>query len=158
MEFCRAGKKPESSKQRRSPQRKKQAEPKRLHHRIAERRVESSRVEFHLAILFSCVCELWTKVTSCCTAAGSVSAGDALLLLQMCRYATANYAQLQGDNQHSVACVKELQQACELLQDTKAPSERLVTWTLQVLLANAQRLDTVITYDSSRFDLVPALE
>lgn len=80
-----------------------------------------------------------------------ITAGDALLLLQMCKYATANYAHLQPDNRHEVACVRELTQACALLQDNKDPSDRAVAWTLQVLLANAQRLGTVITCDSSRY-------
>lgn len=80
-----------------------------------------------------------------------MSAGDALLLVQMCKYATANYAHLQPDNQHAVACVKELQHACAALQGVKEPPERLVAWTLQVLLANAQRLGRLITYDSSRY-------
>jgi hypothetical protein len=89
-------------------------------------------------------------VTCACPAAGGVAAGDARLLLQMCEFATANYAQLQADNQHAAACLKEVRHACALLQDVKEPSQRLVTWTLQVLLANAQRLGKIITHDSSR--------
>ena len=68
----------------------------------------------------------------------------------MCQYATANYAHLQADNAQAVACARELQQACALLRDTKRPPTQLVTWSLQVLLASAQRLGTAITHDSSR--------
>lgn len=82
--------------------------------------------------------------------AGQVTSGDAVLLLQMCNYATANYAQLQPGNEHAVACARELQQASGLLQDTRDAPQKVITWNLQVLLAIAQRLGRVITHDSSR--------